>query len=162
MKEIIDGQMIKDAIHAFYEEQTEQRLIRLLQLLCDSEVIVPCTAIIGDADKEFFEDMLDEADGDLDTFAENIVGKTYTNKDQIRLVPDILQNGDDFFFPVFTSIDDMGEYGEQFSTVPAEFVFTITLARNNEKDVKGIVVNAFSEPFVLDRELFDVIENMKK
>ena len=34
------------------------------------------------------------------------------------------------------------------------------LARNNEMSVKGIVINAFTEPFVVPREMFDVIENM--
>lgn len=33
--------------------------------------------------------------------------------------------------------------------------------RDNEKNVKGIVINAFSEPFVIPRELFDVIAGMK-
>lgn len=37
----------------------------------------------------------------------------------------------------------------------------IKLARNNEKNVKGIVINAFSEPFVIPKELFDVIAGMK-
>ena len=32
---------------------------------------------------------------------------------------------------------------------------------NNEKNVVGIVINAFSEPFVLERSLFDMIKKMK-
>ena len=35
------------------------------------------------------------------------------------------------------------------------------MARNNEKNVSGIVLNAFTEPFVIDAEIYDVIENMK-
>lgn len=35
------------------------------------------------------------------------------------------------------------------------------LSRNNEKELAGIVLNVFSEPFVLDKELWDIIENMK-
>lgn len=35
------------------------------------------------------------------------------------------------------------------------------MARNSEKNVAGIVLNAFSESFILDAELFDMIENMK-
>ena len=37
----------------------------------------------------------------------------------------------------------------------------IPLARNNDKDLAGIVLNAFSEPFVLDKEIWDIVENMK-
>ena len=82
----------------------------------------------------------------------------FTNKDEYRLVPDTLQNGEDFFFPVFTSEEEMGEYGDHFSHVPQPFLEAIALARHNEKDVVGIVINAFSEPFVINRELFEMIE----
>ena len=34
------------------------------------------------------------------------------------------------------------------------------LARNNEKKVKGIVINAFSEPFVVPIEMFDLIADI--
>ena len=37
----------------------------------------------------------------------------------------------------------------------------IQLARNNEKKPIGIVLNAFTEPFVLDKEIWDMVENMK-
>ena len=35
-----------------------------------------------------------------------------------------------------------------------------TLARNNEKKVTGIVINAFTEPFVMPMELLDIIAEM--
>ena len=31
------------------------------------------------------------------------------------------------------------------------------LARNNQKNVKGIVINAFSEPFIIPLDLFDLM-----
>ena len=77
------------------------------------------------------------------------------------MVPDILKNGDDFFFPVFTSKEEMGEYGEQFSKVQRHFLEAAGLARNNEIHVKGIVINAFSEPFEIPVELFDFIARMR-
>ena len=55
----------------------------------------------------------------------------------------------------------MGEYGEQFSKIPAHFLGAMNLARNNEKDVKGIVINAFTEPFHVMVEGFDLIAGMK-
>ena len=83
------------------------------------------------------------------------------SEESIRLVPDILQNGDAFFFPVFTSSEEMGEYGARFSKVEKHFLEAANLARNNEKDVVGIVINAFSEPFVVPREMFEVIAGME-
>lgn len=46
------------------------------------------------------------------------------------------------------------------SRLEKHFLETIILARNHEKNVAGIVINAFSEPFVINRELFEIIEGM--
>ena len=102
------------------------------------------------------EKMIEEAGDDLSSMK----GKEFTSQGNIRLVPDILQNGDDFFFPVFTSEEEMGEYGEHFSKVQEHFLRAANLARNNEKSVRGIVINAFTEPFVVPKELFDLIGRM--
>ena len=139
--------------------RTTPNLIELAKILRDSWVWVPCSAILGAADHEAFEKIVMEAkDGkELDS----IVGQTFTTQDETRLVPDILQNGKDFFFPVFTSAEEMGEYGERFSKLEMHFLEAANLAWNHEKNVKGIVINAFSEPFIVPRELFALIANMK-
>ena len=67
---------------------------------------------------------------------------------------------EDFFFPVFTTVEEMGEYGNDFSKIQEHFLTAISLARNNEKKVTGIVINAFSEPLVIREELFDIIAEM--
>ena len=77
------------------------------------------------------------------------------------MIPDILQNGEDYFFPVFSTIEAMGEYGENFSKVQRHILEAIALAKNNEKELAGIVLNAFTEPFVLDAKIWDIVENMK-
>ena len=113
--------------------------------------------MLSEVDQAFIEKMVDEAGDDLSSME----GREFSNQDQIRMIPDILQNGDDFFFPVFSSAEEMGEYGDSFSKIETDFLHAINLARNNEKEIKGIVVNAFTEPFVLDKELFDIVEKMK-
>lgn len=40
-------------------------------------------------------------------------------------------------------------------------VDTLGMAKANEKEIEGIVINAFSEPMIIDAELFDIIKNMK-
>lgn len=72
-----------------------------------------------------------------------MIGKTFSTKEAVRMIPDILQNG------------------EHFSKVQKHILEVIPMARNSEKNVAGIVLNAFSESFILDAELFDMIENMK-
>ena len=120
---------------------------------------IPCNAILGDADRETLDQTVAEAERNDDL--QSLVGQTFTSGQAIRLVPDILQNGDQFFFPVFSSEEEMGEYGNDFSKVQEHFLQAIALARNNDKDVSGIVINAFTEPFVLDARLFDLIEKLK-
>ena len=153
------GSFLKRAIAIFNRNRTERNLILLARILRDSWVWIPCNAVMSDADYNAWSKVVLEAceKGDLDS----LIGQEFTSRDNIRLVPDILQNGDDFFFPVFTSEEEMGEYGEHFSKIEKHFLEAANLARNNEKNVKGIVINAFSEPFVVPKEIFDVIAGMK-
>lgn len=94
-----------------------------------------------------------EEKGDL----ESLVGHTFVSRDEVRMIPDILQNGDDLFFPVFSSDEEMGEYGEHFSKVQMHFPEAANLALNNEKNVSGIVINAFSYPFEIPREAIGTV-----
>ena len=66
----------------------------------------------------------------------------------------------DFFFPVFTSEEEMGKYGDSFSKLERSFTEALILAANNEKNVKGIVINAFTTPFVIPKEMFKNISDM--
>ena len=153
------GAFLKRATEICNRNRTQLNLIKLARILRDSWVWIPCNVIMSDADYEAFEKIFNAAnDGEgLDS----LVGQTFTTQDATRLVPDILQNDDDFYFPVFTSQEEMGEYGENFSKVERHFLEAAVLARNNERNVKGIVINAFTEPFVVPREMFEVIANME-
>lgn len=117
-------------------------MIKLLKILWDSWIWIPCNAVMGDADYAALEKVVKDAEqnGGLDS----LVGKTLSNQDNIRMVPYILQNGEDFFFSVFTSAEEMGDYGQGFSKIEKHFLEAANLARNNKKKVKGIVINAFS------------------
>lgn len=152
------GTFLKRAMEIFDRNRTQRNLIKLAKILRDSWVWIPCNAVMSDADYEAFEKMVKAAkDGEgLDS----LVGQSFVAHDETRMVPDILQNGDDFFFPVFTSDTEMGEYGEQFSKLEKHFIEAMILARNNEKNVKGIVINAFSEPFIVPIEMYDIITGM--
>ena len=154
-----DGSFLKRATEICNRNRTQLNMIKLLKILRDSWVWVPCNMIMSDADYEAWTKVVMDAQekGDLDS----IVGTELSNQDNIRMVPDILQNGDEFFFPVFTTAEEMGEYGNNFSNIQRHFLEAANLARNNEKNVAGIVINAFSEPFVIPKELFDVIAGMK-
>ena len=153
-----DGSFLKKAIEICNRNRTQMNMLKLMKILRDSWVWVPCNAVMSETDNDAVLKMIQEAEenGGLD----KLVGKTITNQDQIRMVPDILQNGDEFFFPVFSTAEDMGKYGESFSKVQRHFLEAVNLAQNNKKKVTGIVINAFTEPFVMPMELLDIIAEM--
>ncbi len=154
-----DGSLLKKAVLKFHEEDQTDGLFEILQILRDSYVWIPCNAVVGEEDQQQVMQMIEEAGDDLDS----MVGKTFTSQDQIRLVPDILQKDGEYFFPAFSTEEDMGEYGEGFSKVQEHFMTVIGLARNNQyegNELTGIVINPFTAPFVLPKELFDAVEKM--
>ena len=153
------GEFLKRAISICNRNRTHLNMIKLLRILRDSLVWITCNVIMSDADNAEMEKKLAEAE-EGEGGLQSLVGKTITNQDCIRMVPDILQNENDFFFPVFTSAEEMGDYGEAFSKVEKHFLEAANLARNNEKNVAGIVINAFTESIVIPKELFDIITGM--
>ena len=156
-EELADGSMLREAIRAFNAEGTKEAFFEILETLRDSWLWVPCNAVLGEEDQKAFAEMMDKAGDDPAA----LVGMEMKNQEKIRLVPDILQNGDNFFFPAFITQEDMGQYGQYFSKVKKHFLEAIALARNNEKQLSGIVINAFTEPWILDRKLFDLVEKLE-
>ena len=154
-----DGSLLKDVIHRFHEDHNDDALFEILQILRDSDVWIPCNAIVGEEDQKTVEQMIAEAGDDLDS----MVGKEFTSRENIRLVPDILQQDDQYFFPAFSTEEDMGEYGEHFSLIQESFLKVIELARDRREqgnELTGIVINAFTEMFILPKELYEGVERM--
>ena len=139
-----DENSLKTAIKNFNGNRTESNLIEILEILRDVLVWIPCNAVVSEADIEILRSKK--------------VGDTFQSTDNIRMIPDILQAGDEYFFPVFTSCEEMGEYGENFSKVEKWFLEAIILAQNNEKQVKGIVINAFTDSFVVPNDLLEIVK----
>ena len=156
-KDLEDGSMLKEAIETFQKERNEANFLDVLEIFRDSYVWIPCYAVLSEEDQEKLRKLCDESDGDIDS----LIGKEFTNSENVRFVPDILQHGDEYYFPVFSTAEEMGEYGNNFSKLQRHSLEALTLAANNEKNVSGIVLNAFSTPFILDRKIFDVFKNMK-
>ena len=156
-EDLEDGSMLEAAVAKFNDEKNEPNFLDILEILRDSYVWVPCNAIMSDADNARFQEMIKSAGDDLS----KLKGLEFTAHDETRLVPDILKNGDDYFFPIFSTEEAMGEYGDNFSKVQKHMLEVLPLARNNEKKPVGIVLNAFGDAFILDQQVWDIVENMK-
>ena len=155
---------------AFYVHQKEDKEIVLCSNMNPSAKITAedledgtmLEAAIHTFNKERTEDhLLDIMEIFRDSYVWIPCNAVISDADQTRLIPDILQNGDNFFFPVFSNEEAMGEYCNSFSKVQKHFLEALVVAKNNEKDLAGIVINAFSEPYVLDKEIWDLVEKMK-
>lgn len=141
-----DGKILRILVERFNRERTRQNLIGLLACLRDSYVWIPCNVNMCDADYEKF---LHAKKGD-----------TVSTDSEVRLTPDILKNGDDLFFPVFSNCAQMGtDYGAHFSKIEKHFFEAMSMASAHE-EVAGIVLDAFTQPFVLEKDLFDFVGNL--
>ena len=156
-EDLADGTMLRDAAKVFNAERNMPNFLNVLEILRDSLVWVPCRAKMSEKDEARFAAMIEEHDDDLNA----IVGAEFVNEDPVRLIPDILQNGDGFFFPVFSSVEEAGEYGSHFSMIQKHMLEALQLAKNNEKNLSGVVLNAYTDPFVLEAKIYDVLEKMK-
>lgn len=146
--------VIKEYITEYLNNSSEENLMELFARLATAEVWIPCNTVMSDADQARVEKMLAEA---LEN-GQDMEGTTFECQDEMRMVPDILQNDKgDFCFPVFTSVDEMGEYGENFSNVESSFQQAMKMAENNPQSPTGIVINAFSQPLFIPKDYFGII-----
>lgn len=140
-----NGNVLKALILRYLNDQKEENLFPVLGCLRDSFVWIPGRMIMSEMD--------------LQKFANAKKGDTISNDEVIKFEPDILQNGEYKFFPVFSSTEEMGEYGNGFSKVEKHFFEAMNFAMGKEETV-GIVVNAFSTPFVVPKEWFEIISQI--
>ena len=140
-----NGEVLKALIFRYLENQTEQNAYAVIRCLRDSEVVVPCLIEMSDRDKAKFESCT--------------AGDEISAEDDIKFIPDTLNNGEHNFLPVFSNTEEMGEYGKDFNSITYHFFAAIDSARQNDK-LQGIVVNAFTTPFIVDKNLFDFIVKM--
>ena len=150
-----DGSFLKKALEICNRNETPLNMLKLMKILRDSYVWIPCSAILSDTDPETMKKLAKEVreSGKPDSPA----GKTLSNQDNVIIIPDILKGGGESFLPVFTSADEKGEHGKALSRVQRHFLEATKLARSCEKDISGIVINAFTERFVIPVTVFDTI-----
>jgi len=136
-KDLEDGRLLKEAIAGFDQDHTNDSFIEILECLRDSEIWIPCHMMVSE-----------------DAGAKSM-------SEVVRMVPEILRNHEHAFLPVFSSKQEMKDFPENISIVQDSFLHAVTLAENSDEDLFGIVVNAFTEPFVLEKELFDTVLRLK-
>lgn len=146
-KALESGEVLLYLKRSFLEKRSTETLIPVLSCLRDSQVIVPMNVTMSKEDEEMFMNVK--------------AGDTVKTSGQIRMKPDILQNGENFFFPMFSNAEQMPEdYRAHFSTINLSVLQCIQMAKSYEQ-VCGLVLDAFTEPLVLEYELADIVARME-
>lgn len=157
-EDLADGFLLAEALKDFQEDQSEDSFQAVVELLRDSHVWIPCHAELGEADYDALEREIKQAEmaGDL----HKVLGMNFSDRQGLGLKPDILKNGDQLYLPVFSSEEAMSKYGEPFSKGQYHLLDAIVMARLNGENLNGIVVDPFTDPFVLPAAIFDVVEEL--
>ena len=142
---LANGNVLKALIVRYMNEKSERNYFAVLSCLRDSFIWIPGTVKMSDEDMEKFKN--------------GKVGDEITTEFDVKFEPDILQNGITKFLPVFSSPEEMGEYGNQMSKIQKHFFEAMSFSMAKEETV-GIVVNAFSTTFIVPKELFEAIGQM--
>ena len=76
-----------------------------------------------------------------------------------RLKPDILQKGDDYFYPCFSNEQEIPkEYYDRFSWLQLPVTDCLFAVEGRGRfPLRGIVLDAFSESVEIDKEAFEAI-----
>ena len=76
-----------------------------------------------------------------------------------RLTPDVLRKGDDYFYPCFLTEQSIPkDYYDRFSWLQLPLLDCLyTAERIGKFPVRGIVIDAFSDPVEIDKGAFEAI-----
>lgn len=123
---------LSDYKKAYLREKTAESIEALFKELKQAKVWVPFNA-----------SLMDGSDG----------------QEGARLKPDILQKGDDYFYPCFLTEEDIPkDYYERFSWLQLPLMDCLFAAEGMDGfPVRGIVLDAFSDPVEIDKGAFKAI-----
>ena len=123
---------LSDYKKAYLREKTAESIEALFKELKQAKVWVPFNA-----------SLMDGSDG----------------QEGARLKPDILQKGDDYFYPCFLTEEDIPkDYYERFSWLQLPLMDCLFAAEGMDSfPVRGIVLDAFSDPVEIDQGAFEAI-----
>ena len=74
-------------------------------------------------------------------------------------VNDILQGEDGFYLPLFSSEPVLkGHYGDDIKQMEITIYEAMDMVNHADGSLDGLVINAFSEPFLIPKDMFSMIE----
>lgn len=145
-KELENGDVLVALKSRFAEEKNQENLIALLKCMKDSKVIVPMRIEMSEEDAARIENATD--------------GEEIETRDEIKMVPEILQAKEKRFFPMFSQIGQIPkEFGTSHNLMSLSTSEALDMAHQIE-NLDGIVLDAFSKsvamPFVTADQIYTI------
>ena len=135
--------LVKAAIRDSHENRGDiNKVIKIVELFRDGSFWVPMTISLSEEDRRQF---LNVSKGDQVSL-----------KNDARMKPDFLKSGESLFFPAFTDQTETDEsYRQRFSWIklPGEQILSAAM---NDETLTGVVINGFSEPFAMTKEIISL------
>lgn len=144
---LANGEIVTELIKDFLINKTENNLKTLMMCLRDAEVFVSVEMELSEADKK--------------RFMEAKEGEKIQPKDKVKIKPGLIKTKDGkIYFPVFTKEDRIPESRKKRAlSMRIPFVESIKMALGTD-NIEAMLVNAFTENFVLNKENLEIILNM--
>lgn len=151
-KEVLkSGNVLRGLKDRFLDNPKVENISPLLACMIDSDLYVPMNLNISVEDAK--------------TFKNSKVGDKVSLKNKMKMRPDWLKNedeSDDLFLPVFSSVDEATEeYNKNFSWINLSLDECIEFVKSNDKCI-GIVLDAYTKPFVITGDLLKILEDTLK
>lgn len=155
---LADGNILKQCIQDFLKDTENEELFQtLLVILKNSQVVVPCDVEIS----EKASPIMDKIDNGLDFDSLSEEEKIILQNDT-RFLPSIITSQKKLFMPAFSSEDEIGDHHKDAEArLHMPMSSAVGMAVDMINNVEGIVINPYTDNFILNKELFDVIQEMK-
>lgn len=146
-EDLSNGKVLEALIDRYYANDSKKNLTAVLNCVNDSIFYLPVTIKMKDSD--------------LSLFMQAKCGDTVTINNDMTFAPDELVNANgDKYLPIFTSLSQIpDEYKNKLSIIEKPCVYCIDLAIGMTQ-LKGIVINGFTQYLAIDKKLFGIITAM--
>lgn len=154
---LANGEILEYMLGEFKKDPSKENLYKTLALIRSSKVWIPCKLSLSDRDQASINNRVDYVVKNM-----GAVGvPKFENRDGMKAIPEIIKNGADCFYPIFTSEKLMTKYDSGFVKVQRPVLDIIELAKKSKVDLRGLVLNPFSDMFIITKELYPSLASME-
>lgn len=150
-KELLEnGKVLNTLVKRFYSNKNLDNLEAIFLCLIDSDLSVPIDSNMKKKDIKELEKLNKDDE--------------YVNKKSIEIRPDWLRvpGEDQVFLPIFSNEEEAtSDYSKGFLWISLTLDDCLKMVEDN-KNCKGLVLNAFTNPIEIEGELLDALKTMLK